>query len=67
MNPDEELQHLIHASLKAKEYGPRVGKAYARAKLDGGYSAHEALKREIKRAEEENQFLMNAALEVLNR
>jgi len=63
---DLELKVLMEASEKAKEHGPRVGKAYARAKLDGGFSANEALEREIKRAEEENDFLMRSAVEILN-
>jgi hypothetical protein len=66
MTPDEEIAHLMQASLRAQEYGPRVGRAYARAKIDGGFSANEALEREIRRAEEENAFLLNSAMEFLN-
>jgi len=63
---DEELEHLMQASVKAQEHGPRVGVAYARAKLDGGFSANEALQREIKRAKEEDNLLCEACKELLN-
>ena len=66
MTPDEETKHLMHASLKAQEHGPRVGKAYARAMIDGGFSANEALAREIARAIEEDDLLTQSAMEFLN-
>lgn len=66
MNVDDEIATLMEASSYSKSHGDRVGKAYARAKLDGGFSANEAFERERKRSEEEDAFLCNACLELLN-
>lgn len=63
---DRQIAVLMQATEMAKSHGERVGKAYARAHLDGGFSANEALAREIRRAEEEDAFLCSAALEILN-
>ena len=54
---DREIAQLMDATAIGEAYGPRVSKAYLRA-LDGGYSANEALDREITRAEEEESFLL---------
>ncbi len=43
-------------------FGPRVAKALERAVRQGNYSALEALDRELKRAHEEEQFILHAAL-----
>ncbi len=66
MSVDEEIAILMQATQKAKEHGPRVGRAYARAMINGGFSANEALTREIKRATEEDEFLLRSAVEILN-
>ena len=46
----------------ARDYSDRVARAYERAVVVGNFSALEALDRELKRAMEEEEFLMTATL-----
>lgn len=46
----------------ARQYSERVAKAYERALVQGNFSALEALDRELKRAAEEEEFLMMALM-----
>ncbi len=55
-----------HADLDAAQrYSERVATAYARVLVKGNYSALEALDRELRRAKEEDEFLLNAAMLLL--
>lgn len=58
---DREIAELM-GRKEASAYG--VEKAYDRAFKQGNYSSIEALKREISRAEEEEDFLMIAIMTV---
>lgn len=57
-----EIAYLMDAQELGAQYGPRVAAAYSRAAIDGGSSAQQALRREIGRAEEEEDFLMLAVM-----
>lgn len=50
----------------ARQYSERVATAYARALAKGNYSALEALERELRRAAEEEEWLLNATMALLN-
>lgn len=57
----------IDADLEAaKRYSERVGTAYARAIAKGTFSALEALDRELQRAKQEDEFLLEALQHFLN-
>lgn len=65
-----ELRRLAELAKDNEEaiedLGERVTKAYKRAILQYNYSAMEALEREIKRAKEEEDWLISIAMELLH-
>lgn len=69
---DAELQRLRELAIKdankraAKQYSERVSKAFTRAINQGNRSAMEALDRELKRAQEEEEFLVTAVMMLLD-
>lgn len=68
----QELQRLAELARAdadieaARQYSERVATAYARALAKGNYSALEALERELRRAAEEEEWLLNATMALLN-
>lgn len=61
----DRLKELAKANADleaARQYSERVGTAYARVLAQGNYSAIEALDRELKRAQEEEEFLLTAIM-----
>jgi hypothetical protein len=68
----KELQRLgelarAHADLEAaKDYSEKVATAYARALRQGNFSALEALDRELRKAAEEEEFLLIATMMFLH-
>ncbi len=50
----------------ARQYSERVATAYARVIAQGNYSAIEALERELRRAAEEEEFMLQALMVLLD-
>jgi hypothetical protein len=61
----KQLADMISAKEAAEQYGERVAKALERARMQGNFSALEALDREIQRARAEEEWFISTAMKLL--
>ena len=61
----KQLAEILSAKEAAEQYGERVAKALERARIQGNFSALEALDREIQRARAEEEWFITAIALIL--